>query len=87
MQINKDPDLPPRKPCLRDYQQLTTTLLPDNLVMIVPLDELERRAREIDATHPQFREETPIRVALERKRRRDLQGLLVAQVPGRNQVA
>lgn len=78
MRVNHDPAPPARKPCLRDYKELTTTptLLPDALVMLVPLPELERRAQEIDITHPHLREETPIRVALERQRRQRLSGAL-----------
>lgn len=76
MHLNTAPVEPPRKPCIRDYAELKATLLPDALVMLVPLDELERRAHEIDATQPRFREETPIVVAAERKRRSRLSGLL-----------
>jgi hypothetical protein len=44
-----------RKPCLRDLYRLTTTLLLPTLVQFVPLKELRRRIREINATHPQYR--------------------------------
>ncbi|MDO7885319.1 hypothetical protein [Hymenobacter cheonanensis] len=87
MHINTDPVQPLGKPCIRDFHQLTTTLLPAALVMLVPLPELERRAQEIDATHPHFREETPVVIAIERKRRHTLNGLRVTQSVGRNQVA
>jgi hypothetical protein len=87
MHVNTDPAPPPQKPNWRDYQELTTTLLPDSLVMLVPLPELERRAHEINVTHPHLREETPVRVALEVKRRRQLQGLRGASDLSRNQVA
>lgn len=87
MHINTDPVQPPRKPCIRDFHQLTTTLLPPALVMLAPLPELERRAQEIDATHPHFREETPVVVAIERQRRQRLTGLNVSHVAGHNQVA
>ena len=69
MHLNTDPVLPARKPCLRDLAQLTATLLPPPLVMLAPLPELERRCQEIDATHPHFREETPLVLAYERRRR------------------
>ena len=80
MHLNTTPVVPPRKPCIRDYADLKATLLPDNLVMLVPLDELERRAHEINATHPRFREETPVVVAAERTRRARLSGLLQLSV-------
>lgn len=76
MHLNTTPVEPPRKPCMRDYADLKATLLPDNLVMLVPLDELERRAHEINVTHPRFREETPVVVAVERGRRARLSGRL-----------
>ena len=76
MKLNTEPVEPQRKPCIRDYAELKATLLPDSLVMLVPLDELERRAHEINATQPRFREETPIVVAAERTRRSRLRGLL-----------
>jgi hypothetical protein len=80
MRLNTEPVEPPRKPCIRDYAELKATLLPDSLVMLVPIDELERRANEINATQPRFREETPIVVATERKRRSLLSGLLQLSV-------
>ena len=48
--------------------------------MLVPLPELERRAHEIDATHPHYREETPLVVAWERRRRQHLSGQLHVSV-------
>lgn len=86
MYLNTDPTPPARLPCLRDLAQLTATLLPPALVMLVPLDELARRAQEINATHPQYREETPLVVAWEARRRQRLSGAL-AVAPGRPQVA
>lgn len=76
MRVNHDPAPPARKPCLRDLHRLTTTLLPPALVMLVPLDELARRAQEINATHPQYQEETPLVVQWERQRRQRLSGTL-----------
>jgi len=78
--LNTDPAPTPRKPCLRDLSILTATLLPPALVMLVPLPELERRAHEIDATHPHYREETPLVVAWERRRRQRLSGQLQLSV-------
>lgn len=80
MHLNTDPDLPERKPCLRDLATLVATLLPPALVMLVPLPELERRAHEIDATHPHYREETPLVVQWERRRRQRLSGQLQVSV-------
>jgi len=80
MRVNHDPAAPARKPCLRDLHRLTTTLLPPALVALVPLEELARRTREIDATHPQYQEETPLVLAWETSRRQKLSGRLVATV-------
>ncbi len=76
MHLNTDPAAPARKPCLRDLHQLTATLLPPALVMLVPLDELARRTQEINATHPQYQEETPLVLAWETQRRQRLSGRL-----------
>jgi hypothetical protein len=76
MHLNTDPAAPARKPCIRDLHQLTATLLPSALVMLVPLDELARRTQEINATHPQYQEETPLVLAWETQRRQRLRGRL-----------
>ncbi|QNE38594.1 hypothetical protein F1C16_03015 [Hymenobacter sp. NBH84] len=76
MHLNTDIEEPQRRPCLRDLATLTATLLPPALVMLAPLPELERRCREIDATHPQYREETPLVIAYEHRRRGQLSGAL-----------
>jgi hypothetical protein len=80
MHLNTDPVGPARKPCWRDYSQLTATLLPDTLVQLVPLKQLKRRIQEINTTHPQYREETPLVLAYETKRRERLSGRLHASV-------
>lgn len=80
MHLNTDPVQPARKPCIRDFHQLTTTLLPPALVMLVPLDELARRTQEINATHPQYQEETPLVLAWETQRRQRLSGRLAVTV-------
>ncbi len=80
MHLNTEPVGPQRKPNIFDFAELKATLLPDTLVMLVPLEELDRRANEIDATHPRFREETPVVVAIERNRRARLSGLLQLSV-------
>jgi hypothetical protein len=76
MHVNTTPPAPARKPCWRDYAQLTATLLPDALVQLVPLKQLKRRIREINATHPQYREETPLVLHYEVQRRQRLSGRL-----------
>ncbi|MBO3270783.1 hypothetical protein [Hymenobacter defluvii] len=76
MHLNTDPQAPAKRPCLRDLATLTATLLPPALVMLAPLPELERRCREIDTTHPQYREETPLVLAYEHRRRGQLSGQL-----------
>jgi hypothetical protein len=76
MHLNTDPIEPERKPCWRDMHHLTTTLLVPTLVQLVPLKELRRRIREINATHPQYREETPLVLAHEVRRRARLSGQL-----------
>lgn len=80
MHLNIDPVEPARKPCLRDLHRLTTTLLTPALVALVPLKQLKRRIQEINATHPQYREETPLVFAYEKKRRRQLSGRLEVTV-------
>jgi hypothetical protein len=77
MHLNTDPLLPARKPCLRDLHRLTTMLLPPALVARVPLEELARRAQEINATHPQYQQEMPLVLAWEMSRRQRMRGQLV----------
>jgi hypothetical protein len=76
--LNTTPAEPARKPNLRELAQLTspTGLLPATLVPLLPLKELRRRAHEINVTHPQYREETPLVVAWEQQRRQRLSGRL-----------
>jgi hypothetical protein len=76
MHLDTTPAAPPRKPCIRDMAQLVATLLPANLVQLVPLKQLKRRIREINATHPQYREETPLVLHYEVQRRQRLSGRL-----------
>jgi hypothetical protein len=82
MHLNTTPAEPARKPNLRELAQLTspTGLLPATLVPLLPLKELRRRAHEINVTHPQYREETPLVVAWEQQRRQRLSGRLRATV-------
>ena len=82
MHLNTTPPAPARKPNILELAQLTATLLPAALVQLVPLKQLKRRIREINATHPQYREETPLVLAYETKRRRRLApGLRVSVNP------
>jgi hypothetical protein len=88
MHLNTDPAPPARKPCWRDLANLTATLLPPALVQLVPLKQLRRRVREINATHPHYREETPLVLAWEEQRRQRLSGqLAVAGRPLNSQEA
>jgi hypothetical protein len=57
-----------------------TGLLPKRLVPLMSLKQLRRRATEIEATHPQYREELPLVLAYEAKRRRRFTQGLVASV-------
>lgn len=76
MHLNNTPPAPARKPNILELAQLTATLLPAALVQLVPLKQLKRRIREINATHPQYREETPLVLSYEVRRRRQLSGQL-----------
>jgi hypothetical protein len=78
MHRNDTPASPLGKPCLRDLAQLTspTGLLPAALVPLMSPKQLKRRAHEIEVTHPQYREELPVLLAYEAKRRRQLSGVM-----------
>ena len=82
MHLNTTPPAPARLPNMLELAQLTsaTGLLPATLVPLLPLTELERRAHEINATHPQYREETPLVLAWEQRRRERLSGQLEVSV-------
>lgn len=82
MQVNTTSAAPLGKPNLRELAQLTspTGLLPATLVPLLPLKQLKRRIREINATHPQYQEETPLVLAYEAKRRGRLRGQLQVSV-------
>jgi hypothetical protein len=89
MHLNTSPAGPPRKPCLRDMAQLTspTGLLPAAVVPLMSPKQLKRRIREINVTHPQYQEETPLVWAYERKRRQRLRGKLQVTANQAHQVA
>jgi hypothetical protein len=82
MHLNTAPPAPARLPNMLELAQLTspTGLLPATLVPLLPLQELKRRAHEINATHPQYREETPLVLAWEQRRRERLSGQLEVSV-------
>jgi hypothetical protein len=82
MYLNTSPSLPLGKPCLRDMATLVspTGLLPANVVPLLPLKHLKRRIREINVTHPQYQEETPLVLRYELQRRRRLSGKLQVSV-------
>jgi hypothetical protein len=82
MHLNTAPPAPARKPNLLELAQLTspTGLLPAALVPLLPLKQLKRRIREINATHPQYQEETPLVLAYEAKRRGRFSGQLHVSV-------
>ena len=84
MRLNTDPPAPaapPKKPCIRDYHELATIHMPDQLIKLVPLDELERFGAELVAEQPRFAEEVPPRVAGEKHRRARHKGLVGSRTP------
>ena len=80
MHLNTDPPAPqaaPAKlPCIRDYHELATIHMPDQLIKLVPLEELERFGDELVAEQPRFKEEVPLRIAGEARRRARHRGLV-----------
>jgi len=89
MQLNTTPPAPARLPNLLELDQLISPqgLLPKHIVPLLPLKQLKRRIREINATHPQYREETPLVLAYETTRRRRLAPGLRVSVNHASQVA
>lgn len=59
----------PAKPNILDYSELITKYLPESLVRLADMKQLERRCEEINITMPRFKEETPIVLKTERARR------------------
>ena len=78
MHLNTTPSPPPQKPCIRDLAELLRDHLPPLLIKLTPLKELRRRCHEIAAEHPRFREEVPLVLTGEERRRQKLSGVLVA---------
>ena len=56
-------------PSILDYNELITSVIPEPIIKLVPLAELERRCEEVNQTMPRFREETPVLLKIEKKRR------------------
>ena len=78
MHLNTAPaePTPTKKPCIRDMHELVTKHLPEQLVKLVPLDELARRGTELIAEQPRFAEEVPLVIAGETRRRARHRGLV-----------
>lgn len=72
MHLNTTPAAPARLPNMVELDQLISPQgpLPKHIVPLLPLKQLRRRAAEIEATHPQYREELPLVLAYETSRRR-----------------
>lgn len=51
---------PAAKPCIRDYSQLVTTVVPEAVAALVPLPEFARRLKEVVRKDARFAEEAPI---------------------------
>ena len=80
MRLNTDPPAPPppaKLPCIRDYHELMHQHMPDQLIKLVPLEELERFGNELVAEQPRFAEEVPLRLAGEARRRARHRSLMV----------
>jgi hypothetical protein len=76
MHLNTTPNPPPAKPCMRDMHELVHVVITEPLLMLAPLPELARRLHEVVAKHPRFREEAPLVLAGEERRRRRYSGAL-----------
>ena len=76
MRLNTTPDPLPAKPCMRDMHELVHVVITEPLLMLAPLPELARRLHEVVAQHPRFREEAPLVLAGEERRRRRYSGAL-----------
>ena len=87
MHLNTTPPPPPGKPCWRDMHELLRDFLPEPLIKLTSLKQLRRRCRELAATHPRFREELPLVLVGEERRRRQLVGGLRVSVVNHSQVA
>ena len=84
MHINTDavaPAAPAKLPCMRDMHELVHQHMPDQLIKLVPLEELERFGDELVAEQPRFAEEVPLRIAGEAHRRARHRGLVGSRTP------
>ena len=84
MHLNTDPPAPAapsKKPCARDMNELLTKHLPEQLIKLVSLEELERRGTELVAEQPRFAEEVPLVLAGEQYRRARHRGLVGSRTP------
>jgi hypothetical protein len=85
MRFNTHPPAPPaapaKMPCMRDMHELVTHHLPEPLVKLVPLAELERRGTELVHERPRFAEEVPLVLAGEAHRRARHRGLVGSRTP------
>lgn len=86
MHLNTTPNDPPRLPCIRDMHELVHVVLTPQLVMLAPLEELARRLHEVAAQQPRFREEAPLVLMGEERRRQRYSGAL-SLVRGHAEVA
>lgn len=82
MHLNVTPDPPPAKPCMRDMHELVHVVLTPQLLMLSPLEELARRLHEVVAQQPRFREEAPLVLAGEERRRHRYGGELAVSYVG-----
>ncbi|TGE29706.1 hypothetical protein [Hymenobacter metallicola] len=65
---------PTAKPCIRDYSELVTTVVPEAFAKLVPLEELQRRLSEVAREKPHLAEETPLYLKNETRRRAAFEG-------------
>lgn len=76
MHLNTTPAPPPAKPCMRDMNELIYVRLCPKLVKLSPLEELARHLHEIVADYPHLREEAPLVLQGEQRRRHRYSGAL-----------
>ncbi|HEX8428472.1 hypothetical protein [Hymenobacter sp.] len=62
-------DQRPALPSIIDYAELIAKHLPEPLVRLADMEQLERRCEEINLSMPRFKEETPLVLKTERARR------------------
>ncbi|TGE22796.1 hypothetical protein [Hymenobacter metallicola] len=62
------------KPCIRDYSELVTKIVPEPVAQLVPLPELRRRLSEVVRKDKRYAEEAPIYLQNETNRRAAFDG-------------